>query len=143
MAVDPTRLIGTWKLVSYVIEHADGRVNRAAMGESPYGRLLYTAEGNMLAQISAPGRRNFAKSFLMGATPDEAKSATDTYLAYGGTWRVEGNQVIHSVEAGLFPNWVGGEQIRTVTWDGERLVLSTPVMERAQGHVIARLTWQR
>lgn len=143
MAVDPTHLVGTWKLVSYVIEHPDGRPEQTAMGERPYGRLIYTADGNMLAQIAAPGRKNFAKSYLMGATPAEAKAATDTYLAYGGTWRVQGDTVIHTVEGGLFPNWVGGEQVRAVAWDGDRLVLSTPVMERAQGLVAARLTWQR
>jgi len=143
MAVDPARLIGTWKLVSYVIEHRDGRLDATVMGDKPYGRLIYTADGNMLAHIAAPGRANFAKPFLMGATPDEAKAATDSYLAYGGAWRIDGDLVIHTVEGSLFPNWVGGEQVRTVGWDGDRLVLSTPAMERAQGRVVARLTWRR
>ena len=66
------------------------------------------------------------------------------YIAYFGTYDVaaDGASVVHHVEGSLNPDWVGGEQVRTLRFDGERLVLSADV--RKNGDIVTHtLTWER
>ncbi|MEC8726283.1 MAG: lipocalin-like domain-containing protein, partial [Pseudomonadota bacterium] len=41
-------------------------------------------------------------------------AAFDTYISYGGRWRLDGETFITSVEFALNPGWVGKEQTRGV-----------------------------
>jgi hypothetical protein len=68
-----------------------------------------------------------------------------SFVAYSGTFLVEGQDVIHAVEMSLEPRWVGTKQRRHVELaeDGRGLVLSTDpllVNGRFGRH---RLTWER
>jgi hypothetical protein len=62
---------------------------------------------------------------MMSGTPDEMAAAIRALISYGGSCEVRGDQVIHHVEVSLYPNWIGDEQVRSFTFEGERLVLST------------------
>ena len=42
-------------------------------------------------------------------------------IAYTGRYRVEGGNVITKVEAAWNEAWVGGEQVRAIRFDGDRL----------------------
>jgi hypothetical protein len=48
------RLIGAWKLVSYVEEPVDGSAPFYPMGEEPQGIIMYTPDGYMSAQLMHP-----------------------------------------------------------------------------------------
>ena len=124
------RLIGSWRLVSYETTDPAGRKGK------PYGdavgRISYDANGNMAGQVMRPNR-----------APDES-GAYRGYIAYFGTYEVagDGKSVVHHVQGALNPAWVGGDQVRGVRFDGERLVLSAPV--RKHDIVITHeLTWER
>ena len=43
----------------------------------------------------------------------------------------------------MFPNWVGGEQVRFYELDGSRLVLRTPPIPFGDGELTGVLTWER
>ncbi|MGH6753268.1 MAG: lipocalin-like domain-containing protein, partial [Bradyrhizobium sp.] len=62
---------------------------------------------------------------LAGAVPtDEEKVRLfDTMLAYAATYTVEGDRVVHHVDAAWTPAWVG-DLIRPFTLDGDTLVIS-------------------
>jgi hypothetical protein len=47
------------------------------------------------------------------------------------------------VELSLMPNWIGGEQVRLVAFDGDRVTLSTPPTPVGGRQQIATLVWQR
>jgi len=51
--------------------------------------------------------------------------------------------VIHHIEISLFPNWVGVDQVRSFSLEGDRLTLSTPPMLVEGVEQAGHLTWER
>ncbi len=140
---DADSLVGTWKLVSWEVTQADGRIHHP-YGRNVVGYLIYSADGYMSAEIMDPDRRQSDPGFpLEIATaqtlgdPDRAR-AYSTYVSYCGTYTVEGDAVTHHVRAGLIPSWTGWEQRRTFGIDHGRLVIragnQTLIWERAPRH---------
>jgi hypothetical protein len=129
------RLLGSWRLVSYETTDATGRRGR------PYGdavgRISYDAHGNMAGQVMRPDRASEG--------PDRIRAAYAGYIAYFGTYEVapDGASVVHHVQGALNPEWVGGDQVRGLRFDGERLVLSAEVPKSADVRVTHVLTWER
>src|SRR5262249_58882218 len=74
----------------------------------------------------------------------QLRAAYMGYIAYYGTYEVasDGRTVTHHVEGALNPAWVGGDQVRRLRFDGERLVLSTEVKKNDEG-VTHQVTWER
>jgi len=133
------RLIGTWRLVSYETDEESGKRGR------PYGdavgRLAYDEYGNMSGQVMRPGR---ARVELGDGGAQQVRAAYLGYIAYFGTYEVaaDGTSVVHHVQGSLNPAWVGGQQVRKMRFDGERLVLSADV--RKNGDTVTHtLIWER
>ncbi len=141
---DPARLVGTWRLRSWISTGEDGSVAEP-MGRSPEGILVYTGGGTMITTIGLPGRPCITGGDILRGPPDEIVAMATTFIAYSGTYRLDGDDVIHDVEMSLFPDWVGTRQRRHVSLsdDGSRLMLSAdPMMVR--GRISAqRLEWER
>ena len=133
------RLVGTWRLVLYETVDEDGRRSR------PYGdavgRLTYDARGNMTGQVMRPNRAPVA---LGEGSAQQVRAAYIGYIAYFGTYEVagDGQSVVHHVDGSLNPAWVGGIQMRSLRFDGDRLILQASV-EKAGGIVRHELTWER
>lgn len=144
-ALPPTAartLTGAWRLVSWSGRDASGAV-AYPFGQAAVGSIVYTAEGAMAAQIMRPDRAPFAGNDPFRGTAAENAAAVRGYIAYAGTFRIEGDTVIHRVEMSLFPNWIGGEQRRQIEWEGDRLVLSTPPIATGGAALLHRLVWER
>ena len=89
-------LVGAWQLVEW-----------SARAEAA-GRLVYSDDG-------------FMSAFL--ADSDGFSNA----LAYSGTWELRGGkEVVHHVSLATRESFVGKDLMRTVSWEGEDLVLTTP-----------------
>ena len=133
------RLIGSWRLVSYETEEPNGR--RGQPYGKAVGRLSYDENGNMAGQVMRPGRADVS---LGEGSAQQVRAAYLGYIAYFGTYEVapDGTSVVHHVDAALNPAWVGGDQVRAMRFDGERLVLSAAVAKSGETvkHV---LTWER
>jgi len=133
------RLIGTWRLVSYETIEPSGRRGRP-FGDAD-GRLSYDASGNMSGQVMRPKR---ARVELGDGQAQQVRAAYTGYIAYYGTYEVapDNQSVVHHVQGSLNPAWIGGDQIRGMRFDGERLILSADVRK---GAVVVRheLTWER
>jgi hypothetical protein len=76
--------IGAWRLVSCVETDVETGEIFLPMGEHPEGLILYTPDGFMSAQQSAPDRRNFESGDMYQGAPEEYASAGISYLAYSG-----------------------------------------------------------
>lgn len=140
------RFIGTWRLVEWMAT-VDGSPQRP-FGGKPTGILIYTRDGWMSAALMRADRPDLPASTLGSATARDRARAATGYLHYAGRFRVEGPTVIHTVEVSLFPNWVGSEQVRTVTWepneDGSHdLVLAAESHPAGRKPVMNRLRWRR
>lgn len=133
------RLIGNWRLVSYETTETEGRRGKP-YGEA-VGRLSYDDRGNMSGQVMRPDRTRVE---LGEGNAQQVRAAYLGYIAYFGTYEVagDGTSVVHHVEGALNPAWVGGDQVRRMRFEGERLVLSADV--RKSGEVVTHvLTWER
>ena len=133
------RLVGSWELIDYETQDPAGR--RAHPYGAAVGRLTYDDRGNMSGQVMRPDR---ARVELALGNAQSVRAAYFGYIAYFGTYEVapDGGSVIHHVEGALNPDWVGGQQVRTLRFDGDRLVLRAEV--RKNSEIVAHvLTWER
>jgi hypothetical protein len=76
------------------------------VGEAPVGIIVYTADGTMITTISAPGRPRIDGNDPVGGPDDQRLAALETFIAYSGTYHIDGPDVIHDVAISLYPNWV-------------------------------------
>lgn len=141
MASNP--LVGTWRLVSWENRSDDDQVSYP-LGEDAVGYIMYNEDGHVFVAISRPDRAQFVAGDLFGGSTEEKARAADTYVSYCGRYEFRGDTVVHHVELSLFPNWVGGDQERSVELAGDRLALSS-TRPFLQGGIkrTAHLIWER
>jgi hypothetical protein len=118
-AHDGSRLIGVWKLVSFQTEFQDGKPPLATLGEHPSGYLILTREGRMMAVIEGEGRK-------VPATDADRANLLNSMVAYSGTYRIDGNQWILTVDAAWNPAWDGTMQVRDFELVNDRLTVRSP-----------------
>ena len=114
VSIQKGALVGTWKLVSASNVTDKGVVNDAPYGRNPIGFLTYTADGRMMAIITDGGPKPLSKYWRIAPAGEKAQAFT-TSLTYAGTFTViDGNRVIHHVEASSDPNRVNTDLVRVV-----------------------------
>jgi hypothetical protein len=137
------KLIGTWKLQSWVYTNEHGQIVNY-FGDHPVGILIYDAHGNMSAQLSQEDRRLFQSAAINGGTANETFGAFHSYIAYFGTYSEQApGEVVHEVTGSLFPNWVKRKELRYATLLGDELTLSTPPVPVAGGQIMFTITWKK
>ena len=94
-------MVGTWNLVEWTHDGAH------PLGDDAVGRLIYADDG-------------FMSAFLA-----RADGSSDS-LAYSGTWELRGEEVVHRVSLATRGSFVGRDLVRSVSWSGDDLVLTTP-----------------
>ena len=142
-AASAADLVGTWRLLTWASVGDDGVTQ--PMGERPHGVVVYTGDGTMITTIGRADRPPIDGADIQSGPADQRVDAMATFIAYSGSFHVDGGDVVHEVTMSLYPNWVGTSQRRHVTLstDGNELTLSAdPVLMR--GRLGANvLTWRR
>jgi hypothetical protein len=138
------RLVGTWRLVSYETQGADGSV-AYPMGTQVTGLIMYAPDGFMSANLMIPGRQAFSGGSASSATPAELAAGAAGYFGYAGRFEVDEDSriVTHYIEVALAPNLVGTAQRRHVLLDGRRLVLRGDPVRMAERIAAPVITWER
>lgn len=138
------RFVGTWRLVSAEARLANGKVSHV-YGDDPPGLIIYDAAGKVSVNFMRSGRSAFSVADKAKCTPDEAKSAIETYEAYFGTYEVDEakGSVTHHVKGSLLPNWTGSDQLRFYEFSDDLLILSTAEIPYSGTTLVGRLTWKR
>jgi len=112
-------VVGTWKLLSYEVEVQATGERWPVMGNNPTGYVVFNPEGRVFFVLTGEGRK--------AATNDKERAdLLSTLVAYTGSYRLEGDKWITKVDVAWNPEWVGTEQIRPFTLDGDRLQVTTP-----------------
>jgi hypothetical protein len=132
-------LVGTWKLVSASSVASNGQRNETPYGAGPAGFLSYSEDGRVTALISYGGRKP------LRAIPqvEEQAEAFKTFLAYSGQYTLSEDKVIHHVEICSIPNYVGKDLVRSVTFQGDQILLLTPPTLVNGTIQSVELIWQR
>jgi hypothetical protein len=134
-------IAGSWKLLAWRRLEGDNIIY--PFGEDATGILIYAEDGSMAVQMTAAHRPTIPTTDALGGDPEQRAAAYSTCLAYFGTWEVDGGNVIHHVEASLFPNWSDTTQTRPFTCDGQELILRTPPAPGPNGTVVNEMSWVR
>jgi hypothetical protein len=133
------QIVGTWKLLSVMYEDQQTKELTPVLGQKPKGSQIATPEGRWLALVTAEGRK-------VPQTDEERAQALRSMISYSGRYRVEDNKVITKVEIAWNESWVGGEQVRFVRFEGDKLYIESPPMPHPNvgGRVVRVIvTWER
>jgi hypothetical protein len=138
-ASDAKNIVGIWRLASVVYEDEATKERTPVLGEKPKGRQIVTAEGHWLALVTAEGR-------TVPRTDEERAKALRTMISYTGRYTVKDGKVTTKVEAAWNEAWVGGEQVRFIRFDGDKLFIESPPMPHPNlaGKVVKVIViWER
>jgi hypothetical protein len=134
---------GSWNLVAWrrIVE---GGETTYPFGEKVIGVLIYAPDGKMAVQMLKADRPTIDTTDALGGDVNQRASAYSTCLAYFGSYKVQGESVVHQIDGSLFPNWSGTVQARPYTIDGHELVLRTPPTAGSDGKtVVNEMAWTR
>jgi hypothetical protein len=120
------KLVGAWKLVSASSTTPSGERSETPYGPSPMGFLTYTEDGRVTSLISYGGRKLLSASGGALKRQEEQVEAFNTFLAYAGRYTLDGDKVTHSIEISSIQNYVGRDLVRSVKFEGDRIILVTP-----------------
>ncbi|HET7197167.1 MAG TPA: lipocalin-like domain-containing protein [Burkholderiales bacterium] len=138
------RILGTWKLLSYVGEDVASGERTDVMGPHPSGYIAYGRDGRMIVIIVGTDRKKPAASV---ATPAEAQALLTSLLAYAGTYTLDtaAHTVTHHIEVSWDQTRTGESHLRSYRFEGDRLTLTTqPSRDPATGRPSVRtVVWER
>jgi hypothetical protein len=117
-------LIGAWELQSFgSTDVASGAVEHP-LGPSPRGLIIYTADGNMSAQLAKPDMSG--------------------YVAYGGRFEIdEQNATLHhQVTISMMPELLAQPLFRQASIEGDLLTLAATISD-GERTTRSTLVWRR
>lgn len=138
--LNPNPLLGTWKLKAYFVTNSAGSVS-FPYGDNPTGYISYSVEGRMQVIATASGRPQPSEP----TPPDSTRIALyDTMFAYGGTYSVEADVVIHHVDVSWNEAWTGTKQTRRYQLIGDTLMITMSILDPATStEVRYTAEWER
>ena len=127
-AIDP-HIVGIWRLTSTIGRDDAGTVLPQPYGPLAMGLVTFQADGRMMA-VLCDGR----------ATLD---GEPRQFMSYAGNYTFDGTTLSTRVDASSDTSRVGGEQVRSVRFEGGTMVLAPP--RRLYGGVMQHqeLVWER
>lgn len=119
------QLVGTWKLVSAVVERDGQKVE--AFGPNPLGYFIFTASGHFSWNFMRADRPKFASYNRQTGTQDEYKAAVQGNISAFGTYTMtpDGSLTLQIIGSS-FPNWDGTTQKRMIEISGDEMKYFTP-----------------
>ncbi|MGA8873818.1 MAG: lipocalin-like domain-containing protein [Candidatus Acidiferrales bacterium] len=137
--------VGSWRLISSEATTVDDEGNtEVIVTENPQGYIMFTPWGRMMT-VCVGGHSDREK------VPTSQADFSDLWkrmLAYTGTYRVEGDELVTNVEISWYPLWAGTEQRRKFTLEGNKLTVVTKPQPMGTGHraksmVTCKVVWER
>ena len=113
-------LVGVWRITAFKFETEGAKEQRDIYDQHPSGFLIITAEGRVMALITAGERAS-------NASPD---TLFGSMTAYSGQYRLQGaDTFVTKVDSAWHPSWLGTEQVRHFKLDGNTLSVVSPPQE--------------
>jgi hypothetical protein len=139
------RLPGAWDLRSFTVAYSDGRPSTHPYGPDARGRIVYTDDGFVSAVLSRAHRSGAhdLETARRAAEHDKARWF-DGYLSYTGRWRLEDDEVVHTLDLALLPAAAGTEVRRQATFAPDGSLTLSYTRTPASGVTRTfRLVWER
>ena len=135
-------IVGEWRLLHWRRIINDSAIEYP-LGEDAEGVILYLPDGLMMVQMASADRPKIDGGDPLGGPESDRAAAYSTCLAYFGRYEVKGQQVIHRIEASLYPNWSETTAVRPFEVDHDHLVLRTPLATANGKTVVNEMAWKR
>jgi len=116
---EDSRIVGTWRLLSYVVEVQATGEKLTVMGEKPSGYATFLPGGRVFFMVTGEGRKP-------AKTDHERAELLETLVAYTGTYTLGGDTWTTSVDVAWNPEWVDTKQVRAFKLEGDRLDILSP-----------------
>jgi hypothetical protein len=144
MAKQDLSVIGMWKLTSFETQDDDGTLTYP-MGKDAGGLIMIDARGYFSVHVMDMKRPSFKIPDPRGGTPEEVKTAFENYIGYYGTFDLDETKgaIIFHVKGAWLPNWIGSDQIRYCTLNGNRLTINTAPVLFDGKNAVGKLIWER
>lgn len=112
-------------------------------GPKPTGWIHYGRDHRMMVVCAFEGRDRPIANDRMSDT--DRINLHKTFFAYAGTYRIEGDRIIHDIDVSWNEAWTGTSQVRQVERRNGQLVLTTaPFRFNVDGKMsVITLLWQR
>jgi hypothetical protein len=111
-------LIGIWSLQKYLVEIQSTGQKNYPMGMNPTGYAAFFDTGKVMVTLTGETR-------MPAQNDSECASLMKTLVAYAGSYRVEGEEWVTTVEVAWNPEWVGTEQRRFFVISGDNINVTT------------------
>src|SRR5574337_2125887 len=89
------KIVGTWRMLSWKRLSIPGGEEADALGTNPFGYINYAPDGRVMVCVLQAGR---PRATANPPTDAEKLAVYDSLFAYGGTYTVEDDCVIHSID---------------------------------------------
>ncbi len=109
---------GWWRLISFELETQGVSARQTPFGAKPFGRLALSPSGQMIAILTAEGRK-------AGQLDADHIALLRSLVAYTGRYRIEGDKLVTAVDASWHEAWAGTNQERFYKLDGDHLDIVT------------------
>jgi hypothetical protein len=119
LAQGTSKVVGSWKLVSYEVEQQSSGQKGPVMGNKPTGYATFLPEGRVYFMLTGEARK-------AAKTDAERAGLLGTLVAYTGTYTTDGDKWTTSVEVAWNPEWVDSKQVRDFKVEGDQLIVTTP-----------------
>lgn len=135
------KITGAWNLVSFQMVNNNGYICHP-LGESAKGFLCYLPDGYVSVHIMQRDRQEVIDCNRFAGA--DFKYNELGYLAYCGRYHIDANKqvITHEVDISLYPEWIGGQQIRLITLRENQLELSSTGAVGPE-NIQFSLRWQR
>jgi Lipocalin-like domain len=114
---DAGKLVGVWKLNSFVTEIVETKERRNMYGANPTGYLIITPE-RFMSIVTGEGRKP-------PLTDEDRINGFRSMYAFTGPYRVEGDRLTVKVDVAWNVGWIGTDQIRIFRVEGDKLFIES------------------
>lgn len=111
-------LLGIWKLASYEVEIQETGEIMFPMGEHPTGFACFTKNNHVMVTLTGENRE-------IAKNDHERAILLNTIVSYAGSYRIEGDEWVTTVQVAWNPEWVNSEQRRRFEIQGKNLKVFT------------------
>ena len=130
MSTIDRRIVGTWRLVATQGHDDSGKALPPPYGPIPRGLGVFQADGRMMC-VLCDGRSELPAG--------EQRQ----FMSYAGNYTFDGTTLSTRVDASSETSRVGGDQLRSVRFEGALMVLAPPRRLYAGVMQHQELTWER
>jgi len=131
-------LVGTWALVSVVIQSGDVKLD--PFGPNPSGTFVFGSDGRYALIFLQRDLPKILSNNRISQTAEESRAIAKGSIAHFGTYRVDetGKFFVLHIESSTFPNWNGAKQRRPFSLSGDELTYTSPGSTGVATQVVMR-----